>query len=194
MRDASGYYLLGYTSTSAPTDGKFHNIDVRVKRPNVEVRARKGYWAYTRRGRRAARRRRPKPGPPPAVSNALNAIAEPARGRPRARFWIGTDRGPGGGQSRVTFVWEPIAAVGDRRRGRPTRPARVMLTATGRRRPPGLPRPRPDDATRRHQRLRPPMARQRSPRAAAAGAQRLVRRAAGSARAADHGRRRDAGR
>ena len=24
MRDASGYYLLGYTSQSAPTDGKFH--------------------------------------------------------------------------------------------------------------------------------------------------------------------------
>jgi len=35
MRDASGYYLLGYTSSSAPTDGKFHTIDVRVKRPNV---------------------------------------------------------------------------------------------------------------------------------------------------------------
>jgi len=47
MRDASGYYLLGYTSSSAPTDGKFHTIDVRVKRPNVEVRSRRGYWAYT---------------------------------------------------------------------------------------------------------------------------------------------------
>jgi VWFA-related protein len=42
MRDASGYYLLGYTSASAPTDGKFHSIEVRVKRPNVESRARKG--------------------------------------------------------------------------------------------------------------------------------------------------------
>src|SRR5205085_3666709 len=47
IRDASGYYLLGYTSASAPTDGKFHSIEVRVKRPNVEIRARKGYWAYT---------------------------------------------------------------------------------------------------------------------------------------------------
>src|SRR5207237_4980471 len=46
MRDASGYYLIGYTSAAAPTDGKFHNIDVRVKRPGVEVRSRKGYWAY----------------------------------------------------------------------------------------------------------------------------------------------------
>ena len=59
IRDASGYYLLGYNSTQAPTDGKFHEIEVNVKRRGVDVRARKGYWAYTDRGRRArdARRR-----------------------------------------------------------------------------------------------------------------------------------------
>ena len=28
IRDASGYYLLGYNSTQAPTDGKFHEIKV----------------------------------------------------------------------------------------------------------------------------------------------------------------------
>jgi len=127
MRDASGYYLLGYNSSSAPTDGRFHNIDVRVKRPNVEVRARKGYWAYTNEDVSRASAA-PKAGPAPAVSNALNAIAEPARGRP-ARFWVGTDRGRAAGQSRVTFVWEAIAAaVGDRRASDSA--ARVMLTAT----------------------------------------------------------------
>ena len=47
IRDASGYYLLGYNSTQAPTDGKFHAIKVSVKRKGVDVRARKGYWAYT---------------------------------------------------------------------------------------------------------------------------------------------------
>ena len=47
IRDSSGYYLLGYNSTQAPTDGKFHEIKVRVKRQGVDVRARKGYWAYT---------------------------------------------------------------------------------------------------------------------------------------------------
>src|SRR6266545_6958264 len=47
IRDSSGYYLLGYNSSLAPTDGKFHAIKVNVKRRGVDVRARKGYWAYT---------------------------------------------------------------------------------------------------------------------------------------------------
>ena len=47
IRDSSGYYLLGYNSTQAPTDGKFHEIKVSVKRRGVDVRARKGYWALT---------------------------------------------------------------------------------------------------------------------------------------------------
>jgi VWFA-related protein len=126
MRDASGYYLLGYTSSSAPTDGKFHTIDVRVKRAGVDVRARKGYWAYTAED--VARASAPaKPGPPPEISHALNAIAEPANSGHAARFWTGTDRAPGG-QARVTFVWEPLAA-GEGARASEA-PARVVLTAT----------------------------------------------------------------
>ncbi|HTM26682.1 MAG TPA: VWA domain-containing protein [Vicinamibacterales bacterium] len=126
IRDASGYYLLGYTSASAPTDGKFHTIDVRVKRPGVEIRARKGYWAYTADD--AARATAPpKPGPPPAVSNALNSIVEPTHGGHAARFWTGTDRGPDG-QTRVAFAWEPLAAQENARPGDAA--ARVVLTAT----------------------------------------------------------------
>ncbi|HEX9366123.1 MAG TPA: VWA domain-containing protein, partial [Vicinamibacterales bacterium] len=106
MRDASGYYLLGYTSSSAPTDGKFHTIDVRVKRPGVELRARKGYWAYTTEDVARASAP-PTSGPPPEISHALNAIAEPASAGHAARFWTGTDQAAGG-QARVTFVWEPL--------------------------------------------------------------------------------------
>ena len=63
MRDSSGYYLLGYTSSRAPTDGKFHEIKVNVTRRGVQVRARKGYWALTKEDvaaswRRRSRRRR----------------------------------------------------------------------------------------------------------------------------------------
>ncbi|MGB2713167.1 MAG: VWA domain-containing protein [Vicinamibacterales bacterium] len=125
IRDASAYYLLGYTSTQAPTDGKFHKIDVKVTRRGLDIRARKGYWAYTADD--AARALAPPaPEAPSAVTAALNAMAEPARGRP-ARFWIGTSKGENG-RTRVTFAWERIAAVpGDRRESEPA--ARVVLNA-----------------------------------------------------------------
>ena len=127
IRDSSGYYLLGYTSTQAPTDGKFHEIKVRTTRRGVDVRARKGYWAFT--AAEAARAAAPpKPDAPPAITAALNAIAEPERGRP-ARFWIGTARGENG-QTRLTFAWEPIAPPAGMPSESSSRAARIALTAS----------------------------------------------------------------
>ena len=124
IRDSSGYYLLGYTSSAAPTDGKFHTIDVRVKRPNVEVRFRKGYWAYTAEDVARASAA-PKADARPEITHALSALAEPAREH-AARFWTGSDRGANG-QDQVTFVWEALAS----KNGPENAAARVQLTATG---------------------------------------------------------------
>jgi VWFA-related protein len=45
--DLTSYYLIGYYSDNRALDGRFHRISVRVKRPGMQVRARKGYRAAT---------------------------------------------------------------------------------------------------------------------------------------------------
>ena len=107
VADQSFYYLLGYTSIEAPTDGEFHEIKVRVDRPDVKIRARKGYFALTETD--VARVLAPaKPEIPKAVDLALATLAEPTRGR-LVRTWVGARRGDNG-KTRLTFVWEPIGA------------------------------------------------------------------------------------
>ena len=46
VADGESYYLLAYTPGGKP-DGKFHKIEVKVNRPGVTVRARRGYYAVT---------------------------------------------------------------------------------------------------------------------------------------------------
>ena len=73
VRDSSYYYLVGYNSTQAPADGKFHQITVRLKRRGLDVRARKGYWALTAED--ITRATRVTPDTPKPIQQALASIA-----------------------------------------------------------------------------------------------------------------------
>jgi VWFA-related protein len=43
VRDNSSYYLLAYYPPTSKRDGKFHRIEVKVNRPGLKVRSRRGY-------------------------------------------------------------------------------------------------------------------------------------------------------
>ena len=45
VRDNSSYYILGFSTSTPRTDGRFHKVEIRVKRPGLEVRSRGGYLA-----------------------------------------------------------------------------------------------------------------------------------------------------
>jgi VWFA-related protein len=45
VRDNSSYYVLGFSTSTPRTDGRFHKVQIRVKRPGLEVRSRGGYLA-----------------------------------------------------------------------------------------------------------------------------------------------------
>jgi VWFA-related protein len=127
VKDTSTYYLLGYNSTQAPQDGKFHEIKVKIKRPGVEARYRKGYWALTTEDTKRMLE------PPKPVNHeldqALSTIGSHSTLQPEVvRTWLGLSRGQNG-KTRVTFVWEPIppSLSGPKTET----PARVSLQAMG---------------------------------------------------------------
>ena len=122
VKELSSYYLLGYTSTVAARDGRFHPIQVRVKRPNVEVKARKGYWALTEDEARAMSAA-PKPGPTPEVANALEELAsvvEPSARKPTS-YLLGSARGTARAHPRHAGVGNPCGGAGSDRQGQPDR-------------------------------------------------------------------------
>ena len=44
LAEINGQYHLGYLSTNAATDGKWRKVEIKVKRPDLRVRSRKGYY------------------------------------------------------------------------------------------------------------------------------------------------------
>jgi VWFA-related protein len=104
VKDASAFYLLGYSSARNPQDGRFHSIKVRVKRRGVTVRARRGYWAPNPTDLERARAEAAAGEAVPAeVTNAL-AVLSAARNERTVDVWIGTARGANG-LTEVTAAW-----------------------------------------------------------------------------------------
>ena len=108
IEDASAYYLIGYTPTRGETaDGKFHKIDVEVKRPRVRVVARRGYWSP-----KSSELNAPPVEPVKAeVMTALTELIEPKTGS-TAEVWVGYSHTNGERNADVTVAWEPTSRLG----------------------------------------------------------------------------------
>jgi len=99
--DLSSYYLFGYYSTNTKLDGRYRTITVRVKQPDVRVRARRGYRARTAEQVVAAAAAVSAVDPAAAaVSRALNsvvAVNPPSTFRVRPAVWTQSQGGVTGG-------------------------------------------------------------------------------------------------
>jgi VWFA-related protein len=118
VAENSAYYVLAYYPQAARHDGKFHKIDVRVNRPGVTVRARRGYTAPKERTERAgseaeasAELHAALSSPIPAAGLTMRVFAAPFRGvGPDSSVLLGTElrgddlRLAGADQINVSYV------------------------------------------------------------------------------------------
>jgi VWFA-related protein len=133
VKDSSAYYLLGYNSTQAPSDGRFHTIKVtlseRARKRGLQLRARRGYLAPTaedvRRVTAAPASMVPKP-----VADAVASLSARPASHQLTRIALDAGRGRDG-KTAVTFLWEALPVIPGARREPPARVALIAATAAG---------------------------------------------------------------
>ena len=128
VKEASAFYLLGYASTRNPQDGKFHKIGVKVKRPGIDVRARRGYWAPNATELEHARTEAATAEAIPADVKGAAAALSTARTDRLVDVWAGAERGADG-QPAVTIAWTPRLPAG--RAGDAARTVSVAVKGAG---------------------------------------------------------------
>ena len=117
-RDLDSYYVLTFTSTT-PTDGRFHGLQITSNRRDAQVRARSGYWA-------------PLPSELRAATRLMTTPLLPTRALKRSPYiesWFGLTVEPDG-QRRVIFTWMPAASRQPARSKPNARPDVVALKVT----------------------------------------------------------------
>ena len=129
VKHASAFYLLGYSSSRNPQDGKFHKIGVKVKRSGIDVRARTGYWAPNATELERARTDAAAGDAIPADVTSAMAVLSAARAERTVDVWVGAARGADGGAA-VTVAWTPRTPAG--RGADSTRTVSVAVKGAGR--------------------------------------------------------------
>ena len=139
IADASAYYLIGYTPARTSNDGKYHRIEVKVKRRGVKVTARRGYWAASEKEMTAAAEAAATP-VNVGLTTALAALSQSSASTRAVGIWTGLSRGAA--NTKLAFTWEastPAAADKPARleiqpvdeAGKPTIEAQVIAGAPG---------------------------------------------------------------
>jgi VWFA-related protein len=121
FEETSSYYLLGVAPPEGSADNRLHRVDVRVARPGLDVRTRRGFYVPTAAERKAMTA---------VAENADDAVEGPL---PRSDLPLGVNVAPFADRSNsgrsalaiILSVTEPNRALGIRR----SEPLKVVATA-----------------------------------------------------------------